>query len=137
MITGIGHIAITATDFEKSISFYRDTLGLPEAFRVNREDGAPWMAYVKTGANDFIEIFDGKGVAGEDTPEIGVKHVCLWVDDIEQTLSDLKNRGMDVDPQGAKTGKSRCRQYFVQDPDGVRIELMQLMPDSLQAKALL
>jgi len=31
---------------------------------------------------------------------------------------------------------SKCRQYFIQDPDGVRIELMQLMPESLQAKAL-
>ena len=136
MITGIGHIAITASDFEKSIAFYRDTLGLPEAFRVDREDGSPWMAYFKTGQDDFIEIFDGKGAAVEDVPEIGVKHICLWVDDIEQTLTDLQGRGMDVDPKGAKTGKSKCRQYFIQDPDGVRIELMQLMPESLQAKAL-
>ena len=135
MITGIGHIAITASDYEKSIAFYRDTLGLPEAFRVDR-DGAPWMTYLKTGSNDFIEIFDGHGVAPEDIPEIGVKHICLWVDDIEQTLSDLKDRGLDVDPKGAKIGKSKSRQYFIQDPDGVRIELMQLMPDSMQARAL-
>ena len=136
MITGIGHIAITASDFERSISFYRDTLGLPEAFRVDREDGSPWMAYFKTGANDFIEVFAGKGVNPEAAPEIGMKHLCLWVDNIEQTLLDLKSRGMDVDPADVKTGRSKCRQYFIQDPDGVRIELMQLMPESLQAQAL-
>ena len=37
MITGIGHIAITASDYETSIAFYRDTLGLPVAFRVDRD----------------------------------------------------------------------------------------------------
>jgi len=135
LITGIGHIAITSSVFEKSIAFYRDTLGLPESFRLDR-DGAPWMAYLGTGPNNFIEIFDGKGIDAEKTPEIGVKHICLWVDDIEQTVGDLKARGMDVDPADIKTGMSKCRQYFIQDPDGVRIELMQLMPESLQAKAL-
>ncbi len=135
MITGIGHLAITASDFEKSITFYRNTLGLPEAFRVDR-DGSPWMAYFRTGASDFIEIFDGKGASADPAPEIGMKHICLWVDDIEQTLVDLQSRGLDVDPKGAKTGKSKCRQYFIADPDGIRIELMQLMPDSLQAEAL-
>jgi len=61
VITGIGHIAITASDFEASIAFYRDVLDLPEAFRADRENGSPWMTYVKTGADDFIEIFGGKG----------------------------------------------------------------------------
>lgn len=136
MITGIGHIAITASDFERSIAFYRDILGLPEAFRVDREDGSPWMVYFKTGSDDFIEVFDGKGASVEAAPEIGMKHLCLWVDDIEATLADLKQKGLDVDPDAIKTGRSKCRQYFITDPDGVRIELMQLMPDSLQAAAL-
>ena len=33
-------------------------------------------------------------------------------------------------------GRSGCRQLFIADPDGVRIELMQMLPDSMQAKAL-
>ena len=135
MITGIGHIAITSSNYERSITFYRDTLGLEEAFRCDR-DGAPWMAFFKTGSNDFIEVFDGKGAAASDIPEIGMKHLCLWVDDLGATLNDLKQKGLEVDPADIKTGVSGCRQYFIQDPDGVRIELMQLMPDSLQAKAL-
>jgi lactoylglutathione lyase len=77
VITTSGHIAITASDFESSITFHRNILGLPEEFLVDREVGAIWMAYVKTGSNDFIEIFDGKGVAGEDSPEFSVKHICL------------------------------------------------------------
>jgi hypothetical protein len=49
---------------------------------------------------------------------LGKTGLCLWIDDIEATLYDLKPKGLDV------------------DPDGVRIELMQLMPESCQAEAL-
>lgn len=137
MITGIGHIAITASNIEASLNFYTRILGLPEAFRMHNDDGSLWMVYLKTGSDDFIELF----TSGGDVPDIprnasGFKHICLWVDDIEATLRDLQSRGLDVDPNNIRTGRSKCRQYFIADPDGVRIELMQLMPESEQAKAL-
>ena len=49
MITGIGHIAITCQDIDKSLDFYTRVLGLHEAFRMER-DGSLWMVYLKTGA---------------------------------------------------------------------------------------
>ena len=36
---------------------------------------------------------------------------------------------------GLKTGKSKCIQFWTHDPDGNKIELMQLPPESLQAQA--
>jgi len=137
MITGIGHIAITCKDIDKSLDFYTRILGLPEAFRMNNDDGSLWMVYVKTGSDDFIELFTNGGDQA-DIPgnASGFKHLCLWVDGLETTLHDLRGKGLDVDPDGIRTGRSKCRQYFIADPDGVRIELMQLMPESNQAKAL-
>ena len=137
MITGIGHIAITCQEIEASLDFYTRILDLPEAFRMYNDDGSLWMVYLKTGSGDFIELFTGGGDPA-DIPvnASGFKHLCLWVDDIEATLHDLNARGLDVDPGGIRTGRSKCRQYFIADPDGVRIELMQLMPESNQAQAL-
>jgi lactoylglutathione lyase len=137
MITGIGHIAITCQDIDKSLDFYTRMLGLPEAFRMHNDDGSLWMVYLKTGGGAFIELFT-RGGARPEVPEnaSGVKHLCLWVDDIDATLRDLQAKGLDVDPDGIRTGRSKCRQYFIADPDGVRIELMQLLPESLQAQAL-
>jgi len=137
MITGISHFAITCKEIDKSIDFYTRILGLSEAFRMNNDDGSLWMVYLKTGSDDFIELFTNGG----DQLEIpknasGYKHLCLWVDDLDATLLDLKARGLDVDPKGAKIGRSKCKQFFIADPDGVRIELMQLMPDSRQAEAI-
>jgi catechol 2,3-dioxygenase-like lactoylglutathione lyase family enzyme len=137
MITGIGHIAITCQDIDQSLDFYTRILGLPEAFRMNRDDGSLWMVYLKTGSDDFIELFtDGGDPAEAPQNASGFKHLCLWVDDIKATLLDLKSKGLAVDPEGIRTGRSKCRQYFIADPDGVRIELMQLMPESKQAQAL-
>ena len=137
MITGIGHIAITCKDIDRSLDFYTRVLGLPEAFRMNNDDGSLWMVYLKTGGDDFIELFtNGGDQADIPSNASGFKHLCLWVDDIETTLHDLRTRGLDVDPEDIRTGRSKCRQVFIADPDGVRIELMQLMPESNQAKAL-
>ena len=136
MITGIGHIAITCQDIDKSLDFYTRVLGLPEAFRMER-DGSLWMVYLKTGKDDFVELFtEGGPPAQIPNNASGFKHLCLWVDDLEATLHDLQAKGLDVDPAGVRTGRSKCRQYFIADPDGVRIELMQLMPESLQAQAI-
>ena len=137
MITGIGHIAVVAKDIDKTLDFYTRILGLPEGFRMHNDDGSLWMVYVLTGNGDFIEIFtNGEDGVEQPTNAQGFKHLCLWVDDIETTLADLKSRGLDVDPTKIRTGRSKCRQYFIADPDGVRIELMQLMPDSKQAEVL-
>ena len=137
MITGIGHIAITCQDIDQSLDFYTRVLGLPEAFRMYNDDGSLWMVYLKTGGGAFVELFT-KGGARPEAPRnaSGFKHLCLGVDDIEAALHDLQAKGLDVDPGGIRTGRSKCKQYFIADPDGVRIELMQLLPESLQARAL-
>jgi lactoylglutathione lyase len=137
VITGIGHAAVTARDIDKSLDFYTRILGLPEAFRMHNDDGGLWMVYVLTGGGGFIEIF-ANGEDGPDVPQnaSGFKHLCPWVDDIEATLKDLQSKGLEVDPTRIRTGRSKCRQYFIADPDGMRIELMQLMPDSYLAAAL-
>jgi lactoylglutathione lyase len=133
----MGHAAINAVDIDASLDFYTRVLGLPEAFRINNDDGNLWLVYLKTGDDDFLEIFAGGSSAPErGNNDAGLKHICLWVDDLQATLEGLRKQGYAVDPQGIKTGRSGCRQYFVADPDGVKIELMQLLPDSMQAKAM-
>jgi len=138
MITSLAHLAIIASDYERSIAFYRDILGLEEAFRVDNDDGSPWMVYFRTGPNDFIEIFAGgkEGDGPTSGRTIGIAHLCFWVDDLDKTVVDLQARGLRVNSDGIRTGRSGCRQLFIADPDGVRIELMQMLPDSMQAKAL-
>jgi lactoylglutathione lyase len=137
VIKSIGHVAINAKDIDKSLDFYKRVLGLPEAFRLSNDDGSLWLVYVKTGPDDFLEIFAGASRGPErKNDDDGVKHYCLWVDDLDATLTDLEKKGLAIDRSKARKGRSGCRQYFVEDPDGVRIELMELLPDSMQARAI-
>lgn len=135
MITGIGHVAFKVSDLEKSLDFYCNKLGLKEAFRLYNDDGTPWIVYIKINSDNFIELFpNGKGVNLPDSEKTGYQHLCLRVDNIFKTLEELKERGIEITGEPTK-GLDGNYQYWLKDPDGNPIELMQIMPDSLQAKS--
>jgi len=132
----IGHIAIRAKDIDASIAFYRDLLGMEEAFRMYNEAGRLSTIYVCLAPGQFIEIFpDGLVERKIDTDTIGYSHLCIEVEDAAKTLETLRAGGLLVDRE-LQTGLSRCRMFWTHDPDGNRIEFMELTPESLQAQAI-
>jgi len=135
MITGLGHLAIRAKDIEATAKFYREIVGLEEAFRMHTgEGGALSMIYMYIAPSQFIEIFpNGKGEQ-TDNMAVGIKHICIEVDDAAAFQELLRKRGAPIDTE-LKTGHSKCRQFWTHDPDGVRIEFMELPPESLQSQA--
>lgn len=132
MITHIGHTAYVVSDVEKSLDFYCNKLGLKESFRLYNDAGELWIIYILVGEGGFVELFPAKPF--QQGPG-SYQHLCLAVDDMDQTLADMAERGMVIDGQ-VNTGKDGNRQYWITDPDGNRIELMEMAADSLQAKAI-
>ena len=137
MIKRIGHIAIRAKDIEKTVSFYRDILGCKEAFRMyNGEGGALSTIYLCVAPGQFIEIFpNGSAERKIENDTIGYSHLCIEVEDAAKTLEALRAKGLPIDVE-LKTGLSKCKMFWTHDPDGSRIEFMELTPESLQAQAL-
>ena len=136
MITGIAHAAINTRDMEKSLDFYVRVLGFRKAFSlIHPETNSPWIEYLQAG-NQFIELFYN---AKEDNPWrsslCGFNHLCLRVDDIYKTVKQIEDAGYPMDRQ-VNEGRDRNLQAWLKDPDGVRIELMQISPDSPQGKCL-
>jgi catechol 2,3-dioxygenase-like lactoylglutathione lyase family enzyme len=136
MLTGIGHIAFRVKDLDRALAFYRDMLGLREAFRLEREDRpSPWIVYLQLAANSFIELFPVPAdEVAINNPVASYSHFCLTVDDLPATLRAFAARGLEITGE-PKLGLDGNWQYWLTDPDGNRIELMQMMPDSLQAAA--
>ena len=135
MIKGLGHLAIRAKNIEETAKFYREAVGLREAFRMfNGAGGKLSTIYMYIAPSQFIEIFpDGTGEqSGNDT--VGIKHICIEVDDAAKFQEELRARGIPIDRE-LKTGFSKCLQFWIHDPDGVNIEFMELPPESLQAQA--
>lgn len=136
MITGIGHVAFRVTNLDRALDFYCGSLGLGEAFRLEREgEPSPWIVYLQVVPGCFIELFPGaKESVSPPGLSAGYNHFCLAVDDMEATLRQLADRGLPI--TGApELGLDGNWQYWLADPDGNRIELMQVMSGSPQAVA--
>jgi catechol 2,3-dioxygenase-like lactoylglutathione lyase family enzyme len=135
MITGLGHIAFRITNLEQALDFYCTKLGLREAFRLEREgEPSPWIVYLQIAPNQFIELFPGATGEIPSRTGAGYNHFCLVVDDLEATLRELAERGLTIagEPQ---RGLDHNWQYWINDPDGNAIELMQIVPGSPHAAA--
>lgn len=136
MFTGIGHVAFYIKDLERSLDFYCQKLGFREAFRLEREGvPSPWIVYLQVAPGHFIELFPhGSGENRSRGSHVGYNHFCLQVDNIHSTLLELKARGLEISGEPIK-GMDNNWQYWITDPDGNAIELMQIMPDSPHQKA--
>ena len=63
-LKGIAHAAYNVSDMKASLEFYAGKLGMKHAFSIPRDDGAPWIEYIKVAEGEFIELFysDGGGI---------------------------------------------------------------------------
>ncbi len=127
MIKGIAHIALNVKDMDESLKFYCDILGFTKAFSILNDNDEPWIEYIKMGENQFIELFYG----GKDNPPSSFSHVCMEVEGMDEVVDGIIKRGgrLDIMPN---VGKDHNVQAWIVDPDGNRIELMELSPLSPQ-----
>ncbi|MFP3937321.1 MAG: VOC family protein [Phycisphaerae bacterium] len=128
MITGLAHIALTVNNLEAAVAFYRDKLGLREVFDFRRDNGERFGVYLHVGGRTFIELFAGKH--DEPVENQSFRHFCMEVDDIDATVTELRNAGVEVSQP--KLGNDHSWQAWVTDPDGNRIELHGYTPESKQ-----
>lgn len=134
-IRGLGHVAYKVKDFERSVKWYTQILGLEEAFRTYRDDGTLWIVYLKVNDDNFIELFENPQGEKAETPQLGMQHLCLHVDDLRATLEALAQRGHAIAGE-PRVGRDGALQYWITDPDGNRLELMELVPGCKQLASL-
>jgi catechol 2,3-dioxygenase-like lactoylglutathione lyase family enzyme len=124
----LNHVGIFAKDYDESMRFYTKTIGLREAFTIKDKDGKPTLTYLQINKDSFLEL----APAG-DRP-VGLSHVGIWPENLNATVAALRARGVTVnDP---RTGSTKTSITNVTDPDGIRLELLDFLPDSLPRKAM-
>jgi catechol 2,3-dioxygenase-like lactoylglutathione lyase family enzyme len=135
-ITGFGHAAIKVKDLDASLAFYKDKLGFPEMLRLHNKDGSTWLVYLRITEEVFLEIFPG--AENDRAPgwnANGVNHMCLTIDNLDTFCPAIEAKGIKLTAQ-IKDGLDGNRQAWIEDPDGNRIELMEMHADCLQYKGL-
>lgn len=123
--TGIHHVAIICSDYERSKKFYVEVLGcsiINETFRAARNS---YKLDLQIG-KDQIELFSFPNPPTRpSTPEAcGLRHLAFAVEDLEKTVIELQSKGVEVEPIRVDeiTGK---RFTFFQDPDALPLEIYQ------------
>lgn len=133
LIIGLTHAAVRVTDIAKSLDFYSGLLGLPEQFRLTNDEGEAWLVYLKVAEHQFVELFPGATGMHEAPKCAGTVHICLEVDDIQASYTELTGRGLATKGE-PKLGADGSWQFWTADPDGNPIEFHQFTPESRQMR---
>lgn len=131
MFKGIGHIAFAVSNLEKSLEFYEKILGFKRLFNLER-DGKIFLVYLKITEDQYLELFPQKEISQRENQNF--MHLCFITDDIFNTVKKIKDRGWEIDGDPI-LGPDGNYQAWIEDPDGNKIEIMQILPDSLQKRS--
>ncbi len=113
--TAIDHVSVLITDLTKARRFYRDVLGLPEIPKPKTFDFvALWF---DLSGGQTLHLLQ-KPQADTRSP----RHFALRVSDIHAAREHFRTHGIAIQETGPIPD---CDRFFVGDPDGNRIEMIQ------------
>ncbi|MDQ4128753.1 MAG: VOC family protein [Actinomycetota bacterium] len=122
---GLHHIAIGASDFDRSLRFYCEGLGFRNVLTFPEED--QMVAMLDTGDGTYIELFSGG--SGQD-PKGSILHFAVRTDDCETATERARAAGGTITQEPAEAVLEGdppvpVRYSFCEGPDGEQIELLQ------------
>jgi lactoylglutathione lyase len=120
------HSMIRVLDEERSVAFYRHALGLDVVDRIDFETFT--LLYLSNQETVFeLELTVNKGRVEPYALGDGYGHLAISVDDVDSEHARLTSLGLnpgklvDLD----RDGKNLARFFFIGDPDGYKIEVLQ------------
>lgn len=113
-LTGIHHVSILVSDMERSVTWYRNALGLDEVVRPsNFVTPVRWFEL----GNEQIHLIPA------DAPDVvSPRHFAIHVDDCDAAKETLRQRSVAIQETVPIAGAKR---FFISDPDGNNIEIIQ------------
>ena len=136
LVVGIG-----VENYAASQNFYEKQMGFRVAFKFTSPDGQRTTTYYQTSKDSFIEM---QPAAAGVAP--GITHVHLLTENLDTLIAKLKNAGLTLAPRSSTTPNTVTEAGIVMpsnvkganafDPDGNRLELNELLPESLTKRAM-
>jgi glyoxylase I family protein len=127
----IDHVEIVPLDMKSSIRFYTDILGFTVRERIKVEvlqsmqgHTVEEVAYLTLGDTtiEFIKVLDPTDTRF-DPWGIGYRMIALEVDDMDETVEYLKDKGVEITFGPVTLGTAKRAE--IADPNGIPIELRQ------------
>lgn len=122
MVTKLLHTRYRVNDLEKTVSFYKEVLGLKEIRRHKSPRGSELVFLETPNSEELIEIcsFPASGdiVIGPD-----LTHLAFEVEDLEAFAKHAESKGYPL--SDGPTQSSSGVFAFIDAPEGYEIELIQ------------
>jgi lactoylglutathione lyase len=120
------HMMIRVRDEARSLAFYRAAFGLDIAERVAFDTFT--LIYLRNAEAEFeLELTVNKGRETAYDLGDGYGHLAFTVDDLDATFAHIVSAGLapkDIKSM-AHAGRPFARFFFIEDPDGYKIEVLQ------------
>ncbi|MEC6882034.1 lactoylglutathione lyase [Photobacterium sp. NCIMB 13483] len=120
------HSMIRVIDLDASLEFYKKALNLDIAQRLDFDGFS--LVYLRNDENDMeLELTWNEGTTEPYTHGTGYGHIAVAVDDLEaehQNLVALAYNPAEI-KEFFRDGVLLAKFFFVQDPDGYKIEFLQ------------
>jgi methylmalonyl-CoA epimerase len=129
----IDHVAIIVHNIEQALVFYRDTLGIAPSVIKEVPTEQVRIAFLPMGGPEGSEI----ELIEPTTPDSslakflerrgeGMHHICLEVDNIDNTLQEMQDKGTSVlDKQPRIAAEGRAIFLHPKGTNGVLLELIE------------
>ncbi|WP_028079816.1 SMU1112c/YaeR family gloxylase I-like metalloprotein [Solimonas soli] len=126
MLAGLHHVALIASDYERSKRFYTQVLGLRVLAEHYREARQSWKLDLAGAGGLQLELFTFRGAPPRPSrPEaLGLRHLAFRVGDLDAALAQLRAHGIAHEDVRVDeyTGRRFC---FFADPDGLPLEFYE------------
>ncbi|MFQ6003121.1 MAG: methylmalonyl-CoA epimerase [Candidatus Zixiibacteriota bacterium] len=130
-INKIDHIGIAVKDLKDAEKLYSDAFGLEVSDEIDVPERRLRIAFTEiSGVKlEFLMPTDKESVVAKfiDKRGEGIHHICFEVDDIENAVSELKSKGMELVDEKPRLGVEGDRIVFLQPKSafGVLVELKE------------
>jgi lactoylglutathione lyase len=122
------HTMIRVGDLERSLDFYSNVLGMKILRRKDYETGRFTLAFVGYGDESSSAVIELTHNWDTDRYEIGTGygHIALGMENIYTACEAIRAKGGKISREPGPMKHGTTEIAFVEDPDGYKIELIQL-----------
>lgn len=122
------HTMLRVTDLEKSVHFYTDVLGMKELRRRDSEAGRFTLVFIGYGTEKDSAVIELTHNWDTDSYTVGdgYGHIAIGVEDVYQACDKIKAAGGNVTREAGPNKNGASILAFIEDPDGYKIELLEL-----------
>ena len=109
----VNHLTYSVTDKERALRFWEDVLGVK---RIPSQVNAEHIIWLQIPSGSMVHLIEDA-----DAPSVPSHHGAFEVDDIEASARAVQAKG--VETTDIATRNDGQRNFFINDPDGNRIEI--------------